>query len=62
MWHVRAFGEHAPYDLLAAPLRPGEDGPAPHRLGHYAWRLWAPLLGDPDSETTAEGNERIRSI
>ena len=32
-WHVRAFGEHADYDLLAAPLRAGEDGPAPHRLG-----------------------------
>ena len=61
MWHVRAFGEHAPYALLAAPTRPGEDGPAPHRLGHYAWRLWAPLLGDPDGETAQQGNEQIRS-
>jgi exodeoxyribonuclease V gamma subunit len=43
-WHVRAWGEAAPYDLLAAPLLPGEEGPAPHRLGHYALRVWSPLL------------------
>jgi exodeoxyribonuclease V gamma subunit len=43
-WHVRAWGEAAPYDLLAAPLLPDEDGPAPHRLGHYALRVWSPLL------------------
>ena len=45
-WHVRAWGEHAPYDLLAAPLLADEadDGPAPHRLGHYALRVWSPLL------------------
>ena len=44
-WHVRAFGEHADYDPArgSAP-RAGEDGPAPHRLGHYAWRLWGPLI------------------
>lgn len=41
-WHVRAFGEHADLGLLAAPPRPGEDGP--HRLGHFAWRLWGPLI------------------
>ena len=45
-WHVRAWGEQAPYDLLAAPLLADEahDGPAPHRLGHYALRVWSPLL------------------
>ena len=41
-WHVRAFGEHADYALLASPCRAGEDGP--HRLGHLAWRLWGPLI------------------
>nr|WP_300048611.1 exodeoxyribonuclease V subunit gamma [uncultured Nocardioides sp.] len=41
-WHVRAFGEHADYTLLASPPRAGEDGP--HRLGHLAWRLWGPLI------------------
>ncbi len=51
-WHVRAFGESADYDLLAAPARSGESGP--HRLGHYAWRLWSPLI---DS-----GNEQIRGL
>ena len=44
-WHVRAWGESAPYDLLAAPLLPDEVGEAPHRLGHYALRVWSPLLG-----------------
>ncbi|MEO5662382.1 MAG: hypothetical protein ABIR39_03790, partial [Nocardioides sp.] len=44
VWHVRAFGEHADYDLLASSLRPGEAGPATHRLGHYAWRLWSPII------------------
>lgn len=43
-WHVRAWGEAAPYDLLAAPLLGDEEGPAPHRLGHYALRVWSPLL------------------
>ena len=43
-WHVRAWGEQAPYDLLAAPLLAGEEGEAPHRLGHYALRVWSPLL------------------
>lgn len=57
VWHVRAFGEHADYDLLASSLRAGEDGPAPHRLGHYAWRLWSPLIG-----ADSAGNEQIRGI
>ena len=46
-WHVRAWGEAAPYDVLATPLLPdevGEEGEAPHRLGHYALRVWSPLL------------------
>ncbi len=43
-WHVRAWGEQAPYDVLAAPLLADEDGDAPHRLGHYALRVWSPLL------------------
>ncbi len=51
-WHVRAFGEAADYTLLAAPVRPGEDGP--HRLGHYAWRVWGPLIDG--------GHEQIRGI
>jgi exodeoxyribonuclease V gamma subunit len=51
-WHVRAFGEHADYTLLASPLRDGEAGP--HRIGHYAWRLWSPLI---DS-----GHEQIRGL
>ncbi|WP_310528284.1 exodeoxyribonuclease V subunit gamma, partial [Nocardioides sp.] len=57
VWHVRAFGPHADYDLLSGPLRAGEDGPAPHRLGHFAWRLWSPLIG-----ADAQGNEQIRGI
>ena len=51
-WHVRAFGEHADYGLLAAPVRDGESGP--HRLGHYAWRLWSPLIDG--------GHEQIRGL
>ena len=51
-WHVRAFGEHADYTLLASPVRDGEAGP--HRIGHYAWRLWSPLI---DS-----GHEQIRGL
>ncbi|MCF6378214.1 exodeoxyribonuclease V subunit gamma [Nocardioides KLBMP 9356] len=43
-WHVRAWGEAAPYELLASPLLSDEEGDAPHRLGHYALRVWAPLL------------------
>ncbi|PVG82563.1 exodeoxyribonuclease V subunit gamma [Nocardioides gansuensis] len=49
-WHVRAFGEAAPYSCLACPVRDGEDGP--HRLGHFAWRMWGPLLDG--------GHEQIR--
>jgi exodeoxyribonuclease V gamma subunit len=52
VWHVRAFGQAADYDLLASAVRPGEDGP--HRLGHYAWRLWAPLIDG--------GHETIRGL
>ena len=51
-WHVRAFGEAADYDLLAAPTRAGESGP--HRLGHFAWRLWQPLIDT--------GNEQVRGL
>jgi exodeoxyribonuclease V gamma subunit len=43
-WHVRAWGSSAPYDVLAAPLLAGEEGDAPHRLAHYALRVWSPLL------------------
>ena len=50
-WHVRAWGEQAPFELLAAPLLPDEGtdggadgGEATHRLGHYALRVWSPLL------------------
>lgn len=53
-WHVRAFGEHPPYTLLTAPLRGDESGPAPHRLAHYAWLTWGPLLSD--------GHELVRSL
>ncbi len=49
-WHVRAFGEHAPYSCLATPLRADETPVGPrHRLGHYAWRVWGPLLDDRES-------------
>ncbi|QIK74766.1 exodeoxyribonuclease V subunit gamma [Nocardioides piscis] len=58
VWHVRAFGHHGDYALLAAPLRPHETGPAPHRLGHYACRLWSPLIGSGDTA----GTEQIRGI
>ena len=51
-WHVRAFGHAADYALLAAPTRPGESGP--HRLGHFAWRLWQPLIDT--------GNEQVRGL
>lgn len=55
-WHVRAYGPTPAYDLLRTPLRPEEaartlvgpeeaDAPT-HRLGHYSWRLWGPLLSD----------------
>ena len=53
-WHVRAFGEHPPYSLLTAPLRADEPDPAPHRLAHYAWLTWGPLLSD--------GHELVRSL
>ena len=52
-WHVRAFGEAAPYDVLTTPLQPGEET-GPHRLGHYAWRVWGPLLTD--------GHERLGAV
>ncbi|QSR29162.1 exodeoxyribonuclease V subunit gamma [Nocardioides sp. S5] len=51
-WHVRAFGEHADYSLLTTAPRTGEDGP--HRLGHYAWALWAPLIDG--------GHEQVRGL
>ena len=51
---MRAFGEHPPYTLLTAPLRADETGPAPHRLAHYAWLTWGPLLSD--------GHELVRSL
>ncbi|WP_107773343.1 exodeoxyribonuclease V subunit gamma [Nocardioides sediminis] len=53
-WHVRAFGEDPPYSVLTAPLRGDETGPAPHRLAHYAWLTWGPLLSD--------GRELVRSL
>jgi exodeoxyribonuclease V gamma subunit len=53
-WHVRAFGENPPYSLLTTPLRGDESGPAPHRLAHYAWLTWGPLLSD--------GRELVRSL
>ena len=56
MWHVRAFGEHADYDLLAAPLRAGEGGPRAAPARALAWRLWSPLL-EPIG-----GNEQIRGL
>ena len=45
-WHVRAFGAHAAYDVLAGAPRPDErwDDEERHRLGQYAWRLWGPLV------------------
>jgi exodeoxyribonuclease V gamma subunit len=45
-WHIRAWGPDAPYESLAAPLLPDELGGAqgPHRLGHYSWLVWGPLL------------------
>ena len=51
-WHVRAFGEHADYSLLTTAPRADEDGP--HRLGHYAWALWAPLIDG--------GHEQVRGL
>jgi len=57
-WHVRAWGEQAPYRVLASQLRADEAAYEErratdphvvlpeHRLGHYAWRLWGPLLSD----------------
>lgn len=45
-WHVRAWGPDAPYASLASGLRADEEAAAqgPHRLGHYAWLVWGPLL------------------
>src|SRR5690606_4621206 len=52
-WHVRSFGLHAGLDALTTPVRPedtahpgvsAEVPPLPHRLGHYSWRVWGPLL------------------
>ncbi|WP_110181358.1 exodeoxyribonuclease V subunit gamma [Nocardioides solisilvae] len=68
-WHVRAWGEQAPYEQLARALRADErdhdrdpvtgeaaaEGSAPaHRLGHYAWRVWGPLVHG--------GHELVRGI
>ena len=58
VWHVRAFGEHPAFELLASPVRPGEAGAAPHRLGHYASRLWGPLIGSAG----IPGTEQIRGL
>lgn len=52
VWHVRAWGEHCPYDHLAAPLRAAEPTAVPHldavhaqhRLAAYAWRTWGAML------------------
>lgn len=54
-WHVRAFGAHAAYDVLAGAPRPDErwDDEERHRLGQYAWRLWGPLV---------TGAELVRSL
>ena len=50
VWHVRAFGDHAPYSSLTTPLRADETPGGPgHRLGHYAWRVWGPLLSGRES-------------
>ena len=38
-WHVRAFGEAADYDLLAAS-DPRRRGRTRTGSGHFAWRLW----------------------
>jgi exodeoxyribonuclease V gamma subunit len=59
-WHARAFGERAPYSLIASPPRDDEafphgEGPEPpHRLGRYAWRVWGPVL--------TSGHELVRGI
>ena len=43
--HVRVFGEAAPIEVLLTEPRVDESwNDEPHRLGQYAWRLWAPLL------------------
>ena len=57
VWHERAFGEHADYDLLAAPLRAGEGGPAPAPA--RALRLAAV---EPAARRRLAGNEQIRSL
>lgn len=59
-WHVRAWGEHCPYDHLAAPVRDGEVADVPHlaavhvghRLAAYAWRTWGAMLA----------HEKLRSL
>ncbi|NYG54345.1 exodeoxyribonuclease V subunit gamma [Nocardioides perillae] len=54
-WHVRAFGEHAPWSCLTGPPQPHDvPGEAPHRLGRYAWAVWGPLL--------TEAGEQVRAL
>lgn len=51
--HVLVWGRSTPFSRLTAPVRPDEagvrdlpPGVGVHRLGHYAWALWGPLLTD----------------
>jgi exodeoxyribonuclease V gamma subunit len=50
--HVQVWGEHAPYEVLAGPVRIDERwSNAPHRLGQLALRLWGPLLDGAERVT-----------